>query len=319
MIRALWPRAARRERRAATGRVSVVIPLYNHARFITEAVASALAQGPLLREVIVVDDGSTDGSAAVMQALSETDERIVFWSQPNRGAHAAINAGLHRATGELLAILNSDDVYAPDRLARLAAALDADPGAGLAASGLRFIDGSGAAQPNPWHTAALATLRESGDAGLALVNGNFLMTTSNYVIPRQVVDQVGYFAPLRYAHDLDFALRLVAEGRRIVMLDDALLSYRTHGGNTIAEDHAKVRLEWAIVAAFFLTSLWDRPDSPEIDWKRAVAIEQVLDKHALARAVHLCRAYLRRHPASTLERSPILSDLAFRELVTGCL
>ena len=319
MIRALWPRATRRERRAATGRVSVVIPLYNHARFITEAVASALAQGPLLREVIVVDDGSTDGSAAVMQALSETDGRIVFWSQPNRGAHAAINAGLHRATGELLAILNSDDVYAPDRLPRLAAALDADPGAGLAASGLRFIDATGTAQPNPWHEAALATLRGSGDPGLALVNGNYLMTTSNFVVPRQVLDQVGYFAPLRYTHDLDFALRLVAGGRRILLLDDALLSYRTHGGNTIAEDHAKVRLEWAIVAAFFITSLWDRPDGPEIDWGRAMAIAQVLDKHALTRAVHLCMAYLRRHPASTLERSPILADLAFRELVTGCL
>ena len=89
------------ERRAA--RVSVVVPLYNHARYVAEAARSALAQGPVLREVIVVDDGSTDGSAEALRAACGDDPRLVLWSQPNRGAHAAINAGLLRATGEVLA------------------------------------------------------------------------------------------------------------------------------------------------------------------------------------------------------------------------
>jgi cellulose synthase/poly-beta-1,6-N-acetylglucosamine synthase-like glycosyltransferase len=116
-------------------RISVVIPLYNHARFIGEAVDSVLLQGSIVRELIVVDDGSSDESAAVMREIKRRDPRIVFWSQPNRGAHTAINSGLWRATGYLLTILNSDDVYAPARLTRLADALDADPSADIAASG----------------------------------------------------------------------------------------------------------------------------------------------------------------------------------------
>ena len=121
-------------RRPPSGRVSVVIPLYNHAAYVAAAVRSVLDQGPILRELIVVDDGSTDGSAEAMRVLCRDDPRIVFWSQDNRGALAALNAGLLRAGGEFVAVLNSDDCYQPGRLQALAEALDRDAGAALAAS-----------------------------------------------------------------------------------------------------------------------------------------------------------------------------------------
>lgn len=111
-----------------TGRVSVVIPLYNHARYIAEAVASVLDQGELLRELIVIDDGSRDASAEVMAGLAAGDARIRFLTQENRGAHATINRGLALATGEFVTILNSDDAYLPGRFAALVRALDLDPG-----------------------------------------------------------------------------------------------------------------------------------------------------------------------------------------------
>jgi glycosyltransferase involved in cell wall biosynthesis len=301
------------------GSVSVIVPLYNHARFVAQAVQSALAQGPILREVVVVDDGSPDESAKVMRGLCEGEPRIVFWSQPNRGAHAAINAGLQRATGDLLAILNSDDVYEPDRLATLAAALDGEEPADIAASGISFVDGGGAPIENAWYEEALQFFKSRGDLGAALVNGNFLMTTSNFLIRRRLLDEIGLFAPLRYAHDLDFALRAAARGKRFALTDRRLLRYRVHDSNTIREDHGRVRLEWAIAAAFFLTSLWDRPHGPPIDWRRAEAIEDILDRHALTRAVHLCMAYLRRYPTDTLERSPVLHDEPFRGILAGCL
>jgi len=301
------------------GSVSVIVPLYNHARFVTEAVESALAQGPILREIVVVDDGSSDGSADVMRGLCERERRIVFWSQPNRGAHAAINAGLQRATGDLLAILNSDDVYEPDRLAALAALLVGDEPADIAASGISFVDADGTSIANAWYEEAVRFLGSCGDPGAALVNGNFLMTTSNFVMRRRLLDEIGLFAPLRYAHDLDFALRATARGKRLALADRRLLRYRVHDSNTISEDHARVRLEWAIATAFFLTSLWDRPDSRPIDWRRAELLQDVLDRHALTRAVHLCMAYLRRHPTDTLERNPVLSDEAFRGVLAGCL
>ncbi len=307
--------APSREEATVEGRVSVVIPLFNHAPFIAEAVASALTQGLLLRELIVVDDGSTDESAAIMRRLAAQEARIVFWSQPNRGAHAAINAGLARATGELVAILNSDDRYGEGRLAALAGALDDEPDADLAASEIGFIDADGARIPNAWYDAALAFLDVSGDPGAALINGNYLMTTSNFLFRRRLPEEVGGFAPLRYAHDLDFALRLVAAGRGMALVRRPLLHYRMHGNNTISEGHDRVKLEWAAVAAFFLTQLWDRPDSAPIDWARARALEDVLDRHALTRPVHLCMAYFRRHPTDTMQHTPFLRDASFRALL----
>jgi len=303
------------ERRAA--RVSVVVPLYNHARYVAEAARSALAQGPLLREVIVVDDGSTDGSAEALRAACGDDPRLVLWSQPNRGAHAAINAGLLRATGEVLAILNSDDVYAPSRLDRLVSALDSDAGADLAATGLRFMDDDGAPAANPWHEEAVAFHRASSDLGAALVNGNFVMTTSNLVFRRGLLDRIGMFAPLRYAHDLDFMLRALARGSRFaLLLDEPLLTYRVHATNTIKEDHGAVRMEWAAVAAAYLDAV---PAAPgPVDWAAFQAVGAVLDRHKLLPAVQLCLAHLRRHPAGgSLERAPMLADEEFRAALRG--
>lgn len=321
MFKLPWRPAAREAQPPPppAARVSVVVPLYNHAPYVADAVRSALAQGPVLREVVVVDDGSTDGSAETLSAACRDDPRLVLWSQPNRGAHAAINAGLLRATGEVLAILNSDDVYAPGRLDRLVAALDADPAADLVATGLRFIDGDGSPVANPWYEEALAFHGASGDLGTALVNGNFLMTTSNLAFRRGLLDRIGLFAPLRYVHDLDFILRALAHGRRFALLmDEPLLSYRVHAANTIKEEHGAVRLEWAAVAAAYLDALLAAPGP--VDWTRLQAIGTVLERHALLRAVQLCLAHRRRHPAgATLEHAPMLADEEFRAALRACV
>jgi glycosyltransferase involved in cell wall biosynthesis len=296
---------------AGQGRVSVVIPLHDHAAYVEEAVRSALGQGAILRELIVVDDGSRDGSAEVMHRLAGADPRIVFWSQPNRGAHAALNSGLHRATGELLAILNSDDAYLPGRLDRLAAALDADPGAGLAASDLVFMDARGEPAVNAWYAQAVRFFESTRDLALSLVNGNVLMTTSNYLIRRELLEQVGGFAPLRYTHDVDYALRLLAGGRRIAWVREPLLRYRMHDSNTISENHDRVRLEWAAAAAFFLHLVWDRPGGQRIDWARAAAFAEVLERHRLTGAVQLLRTWFLQHPGETMEHGAVLRDAEF--------
>jgi glycosyltransferase involved in cell wall biosynthesis len=310
VARAFW-------RRAEPARVSVAVPLYNHAAFIAEAVESILAQGALVKEVVVLDDGSTDDSAAVMERLARRDERIRFARQANAGAHAAINAALECCSGEILAILNSDDAYVPGRLSALAEALDADEGADIAASGIVFMDGEGAPISNAWYDEARAVHRAGTALGVALLNGNFLMTTSNLVFRRAALRAVGAFAALRYAHDLDWLLRALALGRRIVVLDKSLLRYRQHGRNTINEDHGRVRAEWAMAAAAYLTLLWDRPGAPAVDWDHATAAATVLRQHALDRAVLPCMAYLRRHGALPLDRAPLLTDKAFRDRVRG--
>jgi glycosyltransferase involved in cell wall biosynthesis len=322
----LWRRAGRQpasppaERSArGEGRVSVVVPLYNHECFIAQAVESVIAQGELVGEIVVVDDGSSDDSAAIMRDLCKTDPRIIFWSQPNRGAHAAINAGLQRAGCDLLAILNSDDVYAPGRLAALVAALDADPGGDIAASGLAFIDGAGETIGNAWYEEAREFYRSCGDLAVALINGNFLMTTSNLLLRRRLLVEIGLFAPLRYMHDADFVLRAIAGGKRLALLDRPLLHYRLHRGNTISEDHHEVRLEWAVVAAAFLGQRVDAGARTPLDWAQLRAIMDVLQRHQLARAVQLCTLHMRRSPAATLEWSPLLLDKEFRAVLRQCL
>jgi glycosyltransferase involved in cell wall biosynthesis len=294
----------------------VVVPLFNHAGYIRPAIESILAQGDVLREIIVIDDGSTDDSARVMQGLAAGDPRIRFRSQPNQGAHATINAGIADCTADYVAILNSDDVFLPRRLDALAGRLDAEPDCVLAATGIAFMDGSGAAIANPWHAEALA-FRSGTDWATALVNANFLMTTSNFLFRRDLPARIGGFAALRYTHDLDFALRALALGHRIAWLDEPMLRYRIHGSNTIAEDHRKVRVEWATSAAAYLTLLWDRPGAAEPDWDAAAAMEQVLRRHELAPAAHLCMAYLRRHGEARLDRAPLLSDAGFRARLAG--
>ena len=297
---------------ASSGRVSVIIPLYNHQRYIAEAVASVLTQGPVLHELIVIDDGSTDGSAAVMEQLAGTDGRIIFWSQPNRGAHAAINSGLHRATGEFVAILNSDDLFAADRLKMLVSFLDKQPAAELVCSRIECVDQAGAPMRNEWYEEALRFHRSCGDMAVSLINGNILMTTSNFVMRRGVLGQIGNFAPLRYAHDLDYALRLLVLGdHRVALVPEVLLYYRMHDRNTINEAHDRVRLEWATACACFLHRLWDGDGDRAIDWARARMVLEVTDRHHLTPAVQLLMAWLRRHGVEAIDHGMLVSDADF--------
>jgi glycosyltransferase involved in cell wall biosynthesis len=306
-------------RRAAPACVSVVVPLYNHAAYIAEAIGSVLAQGRTLLEIIVIDDGSTDGSADVMAALAQTDNRIRFERQENCGAHATLNRAIGLCQGEFCAILNSDDVYGQTRLEKLVAALHADMGADIAASGIGFIDGAGQPMENAWYTAARADFASGTPIDLALLNGNFLMTTSNFMFRRAAWPRLGTFAALRYAHDLDWLLRALAQGHSIVVLEEALLRYRTHGSNTISEDHTGVRVEWALVAAAYLTTLWDRPGAPPIDWAHAGTAQTVLRRHELDRGTALAMAALRREGHTRLDTSRLALDSAFKDQLKAWL
>ena len=183
-------------------------------------------------EIIVVNDGSTDGSERIMSEILHHHPDIVFWSQPNQGAYQAINAGIHRATGDLVAILNSDDCYHPQRLKRCAQVLAASTKITAVTTALDFMDASGKKVKNRWYERNRSFYDKEGDLPLALMNGNFFMTTSNIVIRRSVFQDIGYFAPLRYVHDLDFFLRLLVHGKHIhidrrsaVVLSDACQEY----------------------------------------------------------------------------------------------
>jgi glycosyltransferase involved in cell wall biosynthesis len=228
---------------------SVVIPSYNHAAYIGEAVESVLNQTRPDLELIVVDDGSTDSSLEVLSRFSDPRLRVI--AQANQGAHAALNRGLEAAAGEYIAILNSDDAYHPQRLEKAAIALAADPQPGLVGSYIEIVDSRGKPQGvkhgyadcPPWLLERPErSFRAGADLQDALLTENYWSTTSNFVFPRRVFHQVGGFLPLRFTHDWDFALR-VSRVAPMVLLPEPLMRYRVHARNTIRQDQAAMIFE----------------------------------------------------------------------------
>jgi Glycosyl transferase family 2 len=120
--------------------VSIVIPTYNYGRFIGETVDSALAQGYSPVEVVVVDDGSTDDTR---ERLARYGDRVRYIYQQNRGLSAARNTGIGAAHGEFIALLDSDDLWLPDKLERQIAVCVQDPHIGLVATERFAIDETG--------------------------------------------------------------------------------------------------------------------------------------------------------------------------------
>jgi GT2 family glycosyltransferase len=124
-----------------------------------------------------------------------------------------------------------------------------ESGAAIVASEIEFIDGSGSSISNKWYDEAIASWKNIGNSSLALLNANYLMTTSNLVIHRSVFKDIGFFKDFRYTHDLDFFIRALAAGHKIEFIPEPLLKYRYHSSNTISENHTKVRAEWAYICA----------------------------------------------------------------------
>jgi glycosyltransferase involved in cell wall biosynthesis len=292
--------------------VSVVIPIYNHERFVGAAIESALSQTVRPREILCIDDGSPDGSARIAQSLAARHPSVRFWSRPNQGAHRTINEGIREARAAYLAILNSDDVYHPERLARCLAVLEADPGAAAVATGISFVNAHGNPIRFPWYEEACAFYEEIGDLGLALVNANFLMTTSNIVARRAIFQDVGGFDDLRYAHDLDFFLRLVAHHKRLVLLRQPLLSYRIHDSNTISEAPPQVRLEWAAVVAFFAQRLASANSGWDSRSQYLARLLEVTDRHQLTRLVALSLLHAQREGPGATSPGACVADQRFR-------
>lgn len=232
--------------------IAVVIPLYNHERFIGIAIESVLQQTRQPDEIIVVNDGSTDHSDAVMQDLVRAHPQIHYFSQNNQGAHAALNGAVAKATSHYIAILNSDDAYHPERLAVCLQRLQAEPEVEMVATTIQGLDEQGNSLELTWCNFYKQRYVASEDLFTTLVDGNFFFTTSNIFIKKSIFAEVGGFANFRYAHDLDFFLRLITHQKTIAFIDQPLLMYRIHGSNTISEDYAKVFLERDAIVALHI-------------------------------------------------------------------
>ena len=232
-----------------TPEISVVIPSYNHGRFITEAVTSVLASPMDDLELVVVDDGSTDDTLERLEAFHD-DPRVRVFPQANQGAHAAFNRGLTLVRGDIVFLLNSDDAFEPERIPRCLGRFRANPRLALVSSWIRVVDEEGKTlgvkegfrNMPPWPPPTAGPyLSDTGELPLALLEANFVATTSNAAFPRRLLaDPALTFRPLRYAHDWDFLLSLCAHGD-FELLEEPLVRYRVHGSNTIQEGSDQAR------------------------------------------------------------------------------
>ena len=194
--------------------ISVVIPTYNRARFLGKAVASVRAQTYPCFEIVIVDDGSTDDTAQVVATLGAG---IRYISQANAGPAAARNFGIQEARGDLVAFLDTDDRWLPEKIARQVAILQTEPAVALVGADMAIEDEAGALQ-----VASNFELRglqpffarlDNGpvpDAPRLLLKVNFI-NTSTVLARREVLQALSGFDPrLRYGEDLELWLRIAA-------------------------------------------------------------------------------------------------------------
>jgi glycosyltransferase involved in cell wall biosynthesis len=184
-----------------TPSVTVVIPTYNLASLLPDAILSVRAQQWSNLDIVVVDDGSTDNTETVLNSLAR-DGGLRWFRQQNAGAAAARNRGVAEAKGEWIAFLDADDVWLPDKLAFQFRALERQPKAAFSYTDVLLRFTSGAESP-----------LECGNARPLLTQllGGNLFATPTVVVRRDCLEQVGLFdAELRTGEDWDLWMRLAA-------------------------------------------------------------------------------------------------------------
>jgi glycosyltransferase involved in cell wall biosynthesis len=206
--------------------VSIVTPSFNQARFLEAAIRSVLSQSYPRLEYIVVDGGSTDGSRDIIKRY---EDKLAWWvSEKDRGQTDAINKGFAHAGGDILAWLNSDDVYEPGAVAAAAALLQADPGLGLVYGDANYINEDGRVIGR--FPAAQTDLRR-------LRAGYVHIPQQASFFRGQLWREVGPLDPSFYfAMDYDLWVRLAARSR-IRYVRQTWADFRLHSaGKTIAAD-----------------------------------------------------------------------------------
>ena len=218
-------------------RFSVVIPCFNHERYIGEAIRSVLDQDEFDLELVVVDDGSTDKSVPLIEAELEHAPKgqTILYQQENAGAHAAIEKGIGLSSGDCIMLLNSDDFYHRDRIRRIAQCV-ADQSDFIVFTGVDFVGPDSTPLKSrhahrTWYEKMEQEAQEAPTVGMALLQNNLSVSSGNFAFSRSLYKSLGGFANFRFCHDWDFILR-ASRWTEPLRIDEPLLSYRVHPENS---------------------------------------------------------------------------------------
>lgn len=203
--------------------VSVIVPVFNGERFLGQCLSSVFAQDYERFEVVVVDDGSTDGTAGVAGSFPQV--RYIY--QANRGTSAARNTGVAAAVGELISFIDHDDLMMPNKLSLQVGHLMANPGLDCVLGRQELIFEPGIDPPSWLHRD-----RIYGDLdGVQPVSA---------VVRRSVLTGAGGFDPeCSFGEDLDWLFRLRSAGASIAVLPEVVMKRRFHGNNQTIEKRAE--------------------------------------------------------------------------------
>jgi glycosyltransferase involved in cell wall biosynthesis len=260
-------------------RVSVIIPAYNAEVFLERTLRSAINQTHKAIEILVIDDGSVDGTRAIADRHALADQRIQVISTENRGVAAARNLGISKATGEYVAFLDADDLWHPTKIEKQLAALHGKPETWAAAYAyFRSIDA------DDFVTGGTFQAGPSGYIFGRHLSLKYVGNGSSLLVRRKVAQQIGGFDPSYAANgiggceDLDFELR-IAEKYRLACVPEWLVGYRFYEGNMSSNSDRMARSMIAVIGACF---------------SRNPGLHPFIRRHAVASAhVYAARNFLR--------------------------
>jgi len=215
----------------ASALVSVIIPAYNRAQYIQQTVESVLNQTYNPVELIVVDDGSSDGTLELLTEYGDRLRLLTHENRVNKGQSASINLGMRYASGKYLAILDSDDYWAPNKLEVLVSFLEENPDVGLVYSNGYGVSATG----EVLYEFLPRDHRETNDPNRVLLNC-YTLLPNNSVVRKDVIDGVGVFEEaFRAAQDHDMLIRL-AENTKFAFVPEFLFYYRRHPDSISAKN-----------------------------------------------------------------------------------
>lgn len=279
--------------------VSVLIANFNYARFLRKSVGSVLGQSYANFEVLICDDGSTDDSVQVLRQLAASDARVRWIQQTNQGMASALNAVFEISRGQVIALLDADDVWLSQRLSATIEAFAGAPAAGMVVHPVRAVDASGRVikARHPWRS-------DLGWLGPAIVRGEepHLPPCSGISLHRQIAERV---FPLPTAFR-SWADRIVQERAALLApvtgFDETLALYRLHGSNltglagpSTLDELRKVltlyRSVWAARSEFLARrcsvdvppALWDATEGAHLELARRALGGQRMSRELRAR------------------------------------
>lgn len=223
---------------SGTDLVSIIVPVYNAQRTLTKSVESVLAQRHQNWELILIDDGSKDGSIEQIEKFARSDSRVKSLILPrNLGASGARNAGVRIASGRFIAYLDSDDIWLPEKLSKQLAAIDST-GLALCFTDYEWIGSDGG-------SLGITVTAQDRPTWNNLTWGNNIGLSTTLIDREKTGDPI--MPPLRLNHDFALWLELLRKGNQAIRVPETLVLYRVHSGSLSQNKFESTAYNWEIL------------------------------------------------------------------------